>query len=291
MNKKLCDMRVKAAGDRTFTFTISTNDVDRDNDIIDQSGWELDRYKANPVVLAFHAYDKPPIAKTIAIGVQGNALKATAQFVPKGIYGLADEIHDLVAAGFLNTTSVGFKPLDQSYDTTRGGMNIRRAELLEWSVVSVPSNPQAVITSRSACDRAAVQKWFQGKETPMRSYRKHREGCPLGPECTGVDSIDCPKMALCPFEANSGKPMPKDIVLYLIREETPEEILAKREQQRCERERVAEQLQKELAAFTQFYTQHGRQISLEYRSELREFFPESKCFWIQGKPIHTLGIA
>ena len=71
LRKTIAARAVKGARDRTFTFTLSTRDVDRANDTIDQSGWRLDNYKRNPVVLFSHDHRGLPIGRTVAIGVEG----------------------------------------------------------------------------------------------------------------------------------------------------------------------------------------------------------------------------
>ena len=55
----------------------------------------------------------------------------------------------MIAAGYLNTASVGFKAIRSAYNAQRGGTDFFEQELLEWSVVPVPALAQAVIESRS----------------------------------------------------------------------------------------------------------------------------------------------
>ena len=98
----------KAAKDRTFSFIISSDAIDRDRDVIDPTGWRLDNYRKNPVVLWQHRRDLPPIARAISPRVSGSRLLSDVEFPPQGISPLADEIHDLLAAGFLTSASVGF---------------------------------------------------------------------------------------------------------------------------------------------------------------------------------------
>ena len=161
-------IRKGPTGDRSFTFVISTGEVDRDNDTVNPNGWDLEHYLRNPIVAWSHDYTKPPVARCTSIGVQGNALVAVAEFPPPGLYDLADTVYDLLSTGFLHATSVGFKPIEQTYNTTRGGQDITRQELLEFSIVSIPSNPDALMAARGLCDRTAIQKWFnQGKESVM----------------------------------------------------------------------------------------------------------------------------
>jgi len=44
---------------KTVDFVVSTEDVDRDGDIIRSEGWELDAFRQNPVVLWAHQHGIP----------------------------------------------------------------------------------------------------------------------------------------------------------------------------------------------------------------------------------------
>ncbi len=153
----------KGHSSRTFTAVISTASVDRDKDVIDPKGWRLDNYKKNPVVLWQHNRNLPPIARTTDIRVSGQRVLATMEFAPEGASPLADEIHNLVAAGFLHSTSVGFLPIRSVYNSERGGHDILEAELLEFSIVNIPAQSEALIQRclGEACDRAAVDRWLK----------------------------------------------------------------------------------------------------------------------------------
>lgn len=142
--------------DRTLRFTISTSAVDRDMDTINVKGWELANFERNPVVLWAHRADELPIGKCVDCVGDDLRLSATVQFLPGG-YGAASELADCVyrmaADGYLAATSVGFRPLewDFSDDPARDdggwfpGIDFQRQELVELSIVSVPSNPDALI--------------------------------------------------------------------------------------------------------------------------------------------------
>jgi hypothetical protein len=57
------EVKVPSDDGRVVTFAISTASVDRMGDTIAVDGWELDRFKANPVVLWAHASDELPTAR------------------------------------------------------------------------------------------------------------------------------------------------------------------------------------------------------------------------------------
>jgi HK97 family phage prohead protease len=149
---------VEKLDDRTLRFTISTGGVDRDLDKIDVRGWQLDNYARNPVVLWAHRSDEPPIGKAVDFGKDDHRLFSAVQFVPgDGSYGkagdFAEMIYRLASTGFLSATSVGFRPIKYDFtdDPTRGGddwfpgIDFHEQELVELSIVPVPSNPDALI--------------------------------------------------------------------------------------------------------------------------------------------------
>ena len=138
---------------RRISFVLSDESVARDNHIIKTSGWQLDNYRANPVVLLGHDDSTPPIARTVEIGAVGSQLLATAEFPDADVYPLGDTIYRMLKGGFMNAASVGWLPLEWKAANDRkrpGGLDFSRQELLEWSVVSVPSLPSALVTARSS---------------------------------------------------------------------------------------------------------------------------------------------
>jgi HK97 family phage prohead protease len=154
--KKATFETVEKLGDRTIGFTISTGAVDRDMDMIDVKGWRLDNFRKNPVVLWSHRADELPIGKVVDIGRDDRRLHAAVKFLPGG-YGAASDLADCVyrmsTDGYLSATSVGFKPIkwDFTDDEDRGGdgwfpgIDFAEQELVELSIVCVPSNPEALI--------------------------------------------------------------------------------------------------------------------------------------------------
>jgi phage head maturation protease len=153
-------------GERQKKFTISTGAVDRDNDTISVKGWKLDNYTRSPVVFYNHETYMFPIGKTVQIGIEKNALVATVEFVPASVPGGAGEnaetVFQLVDGGFLCAASVGFMPLE--YATAKDRMDdddwwpaldFTSQELMEWSIVTIPANPEATLDERSLILSAA----------------------------------------------------------------------------------------------------------------------------------------
>lgn len=130
--------------DRIITFVLSTESKDRDGDIIKAEGWVLDNYLKNPVVLFAHKYDELPVAKALRVWVENGQLKATAKFATEKENPLAENVYQLYKNGYMNAVSVGFVPIE--YEETVSGYNYLKQELLEFSCVPVPANPEALIS-------------------------------------------------------------------------------------------------------------------------------------------------
>lgn len=152
------DTEVKAGeGDsRTLTFTISSASVDRMGDTISVTGWKLDAYRKNPVVLWGHDSGDFPVAKSPRIWIEGDKLKAEAEFVPADNPATgrhAEGVLQLYKGGFLSAVSVGFNPLKYAFTDDpkrRFGIDFLEQELLEFSCVTVPANAEALIEGRAA---------------------------------------------------------------------------------------------------------------------------------------------
>lgn len=161
---------VKAEGDaeRVLQFTISSAVVDRDGDTINVNGWDLSNYNRNPVVLWAHLYHEPPVAKSLAVWVEDGKLKSRAQFTPRDLNAFGFMVYRMYREGYLNATSVGFIPKEWKFTNEREGsgfwdpVDFLKQELLEYSAVPVPSNPEALVEARSkGIDTAPMLEWAE----------------------------------------------------------------------------------------------------------------------------------
>lgn len=128
-----------------YTFVVSTPEVDRYGTIIIPSGIEYSAYLKNPIVLAQHNADEWPIGKCLGFAMNGENLEATLQL--HRITEEACEVADLVAAGYVKAVSVGIIPTESEEQTIDGKkvMIYTKSELVEFSVVSIPANRDALI--------------------------------------------------------------------------------------------------------------------------------------------------
>jgi HK97 family phage prohead protease len=142
-------------------FKVSTEDVDRSRDIVKVAGWRTTNWEANPVVMFAHDYHSLPVAKGLAVEKQ-TSLLADAEFPSKALYPFGNTVYAMLREGYLNAVSVGFAPIKYNRNEDRGGLDFEEQELLEFSVVPVPANPNALVVARDAgIDVEPVIRWAQ----------------------------------------------------------------------------------------------------------------------------------
>ena len=164
---------VRASGeDRQVKFIFSTDAKDRHGTRINPDGWRLENFNKNGIASFQHrAYGDPDpdmiIGKAQAWKSGGN-LVGTIDFETEDVNPLADKLYRKVKAGTLNAVSVGFIEHDGHWgsDSERGAEGEEAdtyyfddIELMEISLVTVPSNPEAL--AYRTFEATGVQKWVQ----------------------------------------------------------------------------------------------------------------------------------
>jgi HK97 family phage major capsid protein/HK97 family phage prohead protease len=132
-------------------FVLSDATVDSYGDIVDPNGWELSRFRKNPIALFGHS-SAHPIGTWADVRVEAGKLKGRLMFAKEGTSARIDELRRLVEQKILRAVSVGFRPLEaEPLDPQRpyGPQKYKRQELLETSLVSVPANPAALSLAKS----------------------------------------------------------------------------------------------------------------------------------------------
>lgn len=122
-----------------FHAVLSDSLEDRHGDIVVQE-WVLTNFKKNPVLLDSHDYwsIEKIIGKWAKIAVKDGKLQGEIEFAVSNPLGMI--AYNLAKDGFLNALSAGFIPLEFG---EKG--EIKKSELLEGSMVSVPANPRTLI--------------------------------------------------------------------------------------------------------------------------------------------------
>ena len=147
---------------RQIKFTITTDDVDRDNDVIAVDGWNFANYLKNPVVLWAHDHYGPPIGRSVSLTSSGNKVEAIIEFADATLYPFADMIFRMIKAGYINAGSVGFRATRYAINEERRGIDFLEQELLEFSICPVPANQNALVAaSATGIDLEPLRNWVQ----------------------------------------------------------------------------------------------------------------------------------
>ena len=142
----------KAAG--IISAVVSTESVDRDGDIIRQAHWDLNHFKAHPILLSSHNYRglQNQIGEWTDMRIEGNKLVGDAQYYIKQGNPEADWAFVLASKGRA-AFSVGFVPDMSKAKQIEAAGNLsyefQGQELLEVSQVTVPSNADALQSLKS----------------------------------------------------------------------------------------------------------------------------------------------
>lgn len=166
----IADLRTNEVkdGNREFIANITTNQRDRDSEVIDPRGMDLSQFRKNAVILWAHKYDEPAIGRSEWIKAWTEPAKAgkpslSRGLVSKGVIATgiskADEIFKLLQQKILNTVSVGFIPVSghaPTPDDIRANPDMAEVQyihdktvMLEYSIVNIPSNHTATIEAVS----------------------------------------------------------------------------------------------------------------------------------------------
>lgn len=184
--------RAKAEETRTVEFIISSSARDRHNSILNMKGWQLDNFNRNPIVGYQHnvyggnmcnAANPDDVLGPGRAFLEDDLLIGEVTFETKDINPQAEKIFRKVLNKTLRATSVGFlevgdgkmkKTLDESGNVIDEVYMFAGQELLEFSIVNIPSNPEAVGRSLANHTEAALGYLmrFMPEHVSMRDVRK-----------------------------------------------------------------------------------------------------------------------
>lgn len=147
--------------DKPLRFIVATEGKKADGLDLRMDGLNLERFRANPVVMYGHDYwgrDSLPIGRAENIAVDGPNLMADTVFDPDDEF--ARRVEGKYRGGFLNAVSVGFDV--RGIDPETGVVN--EWEMIEYSAVPVPLDPDAVVESgRQLALATAFTEMREGK--------------------------------------------------------------------------------------------------------------------------------
>ncbi len=164
-------------GGNRYRITIAASEKVRQPPELDFKGLSTDNYLRNPVVMWAHdAIGRSPsgglpIGRTLSLAKTG-AGEVIADFEFLSDDPFAQRVKNAWDKGFLQAASVSWLPLETA-PTSDGGWRDTRSELLEWSIVSVPADPDAL---RDAHRRLLDEFLAEPEATDGAGRPVHMEG-------------------------------------------------------------------------------------------------------------------
>ena len=150
--------------------TIAANNRARATPELELGGLQFDNYRRNPVVMWAHdAVGRSPsgglpIGRTLSIGrATDGGIIAEFEFLDDDPF--AQRIRNAWDKGFLQAASISWLPLE-SRPAANGGLRDIRSELLEWSIVSVPADPDALRESHRRMLNSLLIDHARATDTP-----------------------------------------------------------------------------------------------------------------------------
>lgn len=191
MSKAYSTLKVKAVNDdgetRTITGIASTPKQDRDDDIMDMAGCKF----ALPIPLLWQHNHNEPIGEVTEARVTDDGIEITATIVKieeeGSLKNRTDEAWHSIKSGLVKCLSIGFKLIEYNYMEDSWGLHIKEWEWYELSAVTVPANPDAMITSVKKIKQA-----FSDAQNPVPLPTKVKtdpvvlETQTKAPSCTSV---------------------------------------------------------------------------------------------------------
>lgn len=162
--------------DRVMKVRASNGEVDSDGDIVNPDGWvNMNKFFQNPVLLYNHnAYSESPVGSVIAVEKAVREKQGLFDHQKTELQSLiyfdrseqGQNLLDKYKKGVMRALSVRFRPIsfrevtdDQrnEYKMGRWGNFIEKQELVELSVVTLPSNRDAIVLQKTAAETAVTQ--------------------------------------------------------------------------------------------------------------------------------------
>ncbi len=173
--------------DRTLRIIGTDETPDSFDTILRRDGWDLTRFRSNPVFMWCHDAQSLPIGRVRKIenvvnkrgeGDNVKEVKGLAfdvQFADRETYPFADVVYRLYQKGFLRGSSVGFDTLerreveDAEEATALGfpngkGAVLEKNSLVELSGAPIPSNPNALAEELKGLAPMEVRSWFDSQK-------------------------------------------------------------------------------------------------------------------------------
>ncbi len=164
---------VKSASEDGGEIVITTPKPDRVKDRILPRGGRFDAYMRNPIVQWGHNYDDPwaTIGQTTNLDLADTGIVAAFRLRPAANDADPQSVIRLLwAGGWVRTASVGIWADREGVSSNDlGGLDFAAWDLLEWSLVPIPMNPDALRVDGKAIARETVAMVLRAGRVISRS--------------------------------------------------------------------------------------------------------------------------
>ena len=147
--------------ENVYSATIFANELSRDGVSVDIDGMDFSNYQKNPVVLFAHDYSGRtessglPIGRTLRMERTCDGhIRAEFEFLSGDPF--ADRVRNAWNRGFLRGASIGWRAIEARPNERGKGLRIVKSELIEWSIVAVPADPDALRGAYTRVMRALI---------------------------------------------------------------------------------------------------------------------------------------
>jgi HK97 family phage major capsid protein/HK97 family phage prohead protease len=176
---------------RTITGLASTPAPDRHGDIVEPLGVQF----KNPLpLLLYHDTQKPVGTVTFdrptAAGIRFTATLPTIA-EPGTLRDRIEEAWQSIKNGLLVGVSIGMRPIEHVFNKETGGFRFLQAEVCELSLVAIPANAAATISSIKSLDLAAPGR----HPSRDRELRPRSAMQPISEQITGYENTRAAKAA------------------------------------------------------------------------------------------------
>ena len=195
-----------------YSVTIFANELSRDGVSVNIDGMDFSNYRKNPVVLFAHDYSGRtessglPIGRTVSLDrTPDGRIRADFEFLSGDPF--ADRVRNAWNRGFLRAASIGWKAIEARPSERGRGLRIVKSELIEWSIVAVPADPDALRSAYTRVMRALIEPC---PEEGVIANERPATYDDTGDIAVGAGFKPAPTPALVRPEPVEGQPTPVD---------------------------------------------------------------------------------
>lgn len=130
----------------------STPAIDSYNTILEPEGAQFKL----PLPVLYQHNSRQPIGHVIEAKSSKSGIHVRIQIAKTGIAGFIDEAWALIKNGLVRGLSVGFEPIEETFDKTFNGFRYPKWRWLELSTVTIPANQDATMSAVRSADEAIL---------------------------------------------------------------------------------------------------------------------------------------